>query len=71
MGWTRNLPIQPVPDRLVTRAELADEMRVSVSTIDRLKAAGMPHVRFSPGTTRFRLNEAMQWAERTYTEKAA
>jgi predicted DNA-binding transcriptional regulator YafY len=73
MGWVGpdRLPVQAVPDRIVDARELASEMRVSVRTVYRLHKQGMPSIRFSPGCTRFRLNEAMQWAERTYTEKAA
>jgi GrpB-like predicted nucleotidyltransferase (UPF0157 family) len=73
MGWQGpgRLPVQQVPDRLVTRRELAEEMRVGSRTVDRLIADGMPHVRFSPGTVRFRLNQCMTWAEQRYTEKAA
>jgi predicted DNA-binding transcriptional regulator YafY len=74
MGFSHaRLPIQAVPDRLVTRRELADEMRVSVSTVDRLIAAGMPTVRFSPGTVRLWLQQAMMWAAEQHapTRKAA
>lgn len=65
--------IRPVPDELVTRHELAAMMRISVATVDRLRAAGMPCVRFSPGTIRFRAMEAMRWAENRYRhdQKAA
>ena len=74
MGWSHSrLPIQPVPDRLVDARELAGEMQVSVATVYRLKKAGMPHIKFSPGTTRYRLNEAMAWCEEQFTptKKAA
>jgi hypothetical protein len=39
MGWQGpgRLPVQQVPDRLVTRRELAVEMRVGARTVDRLR----------------------------------
>lgn len=66
------LPIQPrpVPDELVTRHELAQAMRVHVSTVDRLKREGMPCVTWGRRLVRFRLHEAMTWAER-HERKAA
>jgi phage terminase Nu1 subunit (DNA packaging protein) len=62
--------LRPVPPELVTRQELAEMMRISVPTVDRLRKAGMPCVRFSPGTVRFRPAEAMAWAENRYSKAA-
>ena len=42
-------------------------MRVSLATVDRLIAAGMPTVRFSPGTVRLWLQQAMMWAAEQHT----
>jgi excisionase family DNA binding protein len=55
--------LRPVPDELVTREELAEIMRVSVPTIDRMKRAGMPAVTWGRRLVRFRVREAMAWAE--------
>lgn len=63
------MTLRPVPDELLTRAELAERMRVSVATVDRLRKDGMPCVRFSPGTIRFRSREAMEWAENRYAQE--
>jgi hypothetical protein len=72
MGFSHTrLPIQPVPDRLVTRRELAEEMRVSLATVDRLIAAGLPTRRFSPGTVRINVREAMEWAAARYEMRKA
>jgi phage terminase Nu1 subunit (DNA packaging protein) len=73
VGWTRNLPIQPVPDRdviglpvredepYVTRAELAEIMGVSVRQVDRLKQRGMPYDNFGMRVVRFRPSTALAW----------
>jgi predicted DNA-binding transcriptional regulator YafY len=63
--------LRPVPDELLTRQELAERMRVSVATVDRLRRLGMPCVRFSPGTVRYRAAEAMMWAERRFSDEKA
>ena len=52
-----------VADGLVTRAELAEIMRVSVPTIDRMRRDGMPSVTWGRRLRRFRPVEAMKWAE--------
>lgn len=61
--------VRPVPDELLTRGELAERMRVSVATVDRLRKLGMPAVKFSPGRVCYRANEAMMWAEQRFSEK--
>jgi excisionase family DNA binding protein len=58
--------LQRVPDELVTREELAEIMRVSVPTIDRMKRAGMPAVTWGRRLVRFRVREAMAWAEQQH-----
>lgn len=55
--------LRTVPDELLTRHELAAEMRVSVATVDRMKAQGMPAVTWGRRLVRFRLREAIAWAE--------
>lgn len=55
--------LRPVPAELVTRQELAEIMRVSVPTIDRMKREGMPSVTWGRRLVRFRVRDAMTWAE--------
>jgi phage terminase Nu1 subunit (DNA packaging protein) len=62
--------LRPVPDELLTRDELAKIMRSSVSTVDRMKADGMPFVPWGRRGVRFRLAEALAFAEQ-YERKAA
>lgn len=50
------------PERYVSRRELAVLMGVSVATIDRLVAAGMPSVTWGRRTRRFRPSTAIAWA---------
>ena len=52
----------PEPERYVTRAELADLMGVSVRTVDRLVAAGMPSVTWGVRARRFKPSVAIAWA---------
>jgi predicted DNA-binding transcriptional regulator YafY len=61
--------LRAAPDELLTRQELAERMRVSVATVDRLRKLGMPAVKFSPGRICYRANEAMMWAENRFSEK--
>lgn len=63
--------LRPIPDELVTRQELAEIMRVSVPTIDRMRAAGMPAVTWGRRLVRFRVREAMAWAEHHHDDRAA
>jgi excisionase family DNA binding protein len=46
----------------VTRQELAALMGVSVRTIDRMVAAGMPSTSWGRRTRRFKASVALQWA---------
>lgn len=55
--------LRVVVDELVTREELAEILKVSVPTIDRMRRAGMPHHRWGRRLVRFRVREAMAWAE--------
>lgn len=55
--------LRSIPDELVTRDELAAILRVSVPTIDRMRRAGMPCHRWGRRLIRFRVNEAVRWAE--------
>ena len=56
-------PLRPIRGELVTREELAEIMRVSVPTIDRMRRAGMPAVTWGRRLVRFRVNDAIAWAE--------
>jgi hypothetical protein len=38
-------------------------MRVSLATVDRQIAAGLPTLRFSPGRVLIRWNDAVEWCE--------
>jgi excisionase family DNA binding protein len=53
----------PGAEQLVTREELAEILRVSVPTIDRMRRDGIPHHRWGRRLVRFRVAEAMAWAE--------
>lgn len=55
--------MRPVPDELLTRRELAEAMRVSLRTVDAMRAEGMPAVSWGRRLIRFRLRDAMEWAE--------
>lgn len=55
--------LHPVPAELVTRQELAEIMRVSVRTVDAMRHDGMPCVTWGRRLVRFRVQEALQWAE--------
>jgi phage terminase Nu1 subunit (DNA packaging protein) len=54
--------LHAVPDQLVTRQELAEIMRVSVPTVDRMRREGMPCVTWGRRLIRFRVSEALRWA---------
>jgi len=53
---------EAMPERYVSRSELARVMGVSVATIDRLVAEGMPSVTWGRRTRRFRPSLALPWA---------
>jgi hypothetical protein len=55
---------------IVTRDELARILRVSVSTIDRMHRDGMPAVTWGRRLVRFRLSQALAWAEQRDHEAA-
>lgn len=50
------------PERYVSRAELARIMGVSVATVDRMVAEGMPSVTWGRRTRRFKPSAAIDWA---------
>lgn len=50
------------PEPYVARAELAAIMGVSVATVDRMVADGMPSVPWGRRTRRFRPSTAISWA---------
>jgi phage terminase Nu1 subunit (DNA packaging protein) len=51
-----------VPERYVTRAQLAEMMGVHVNTIDRLVRDGMPSETWGVRARRFRPSVAIAWA---------
>ena len=53
---------QRTGERYVDRRQLALMMGVSVATIDRMVAKGMPSVTWGRRTRRFRPSAAMSWA---------
>lgn len=56
--WIAPKPIEPY----VSRCELARLMGVSVATVDRMVAEGMPSVTWGRRTRRFRPSVAIAWA---------
>jgi phage terminase Nu1 subunit (DNA packaging protein) len=56
--WLAPKPIEPY----VSRCELARLMGVSVATVDRMVADGMPSVTWGRRTRRFRPSVAIAWA---------
>jgi hypothetical protein len=54
--------LQLVGERYVSRLELAGIMGVSLATVDRMVAEGMPSVTWGRRTRRFRASEAISWA---------
>lgn len=62
---------RPVPDEFLTRVELAEMMRCHVSTVDRMKADGMPYVPWGRRGVRFRLRDALTFAEQYHHREAA
>jgi phage terminase Nu1 subunit (DNA packaging protein) len=59
--WLAQKPIEPY----VSRCELALLMGVSVATVDRMVAEGMPSVTWGRRTRRFRPSVAIAWEERS------
>jgi phage terminase Nu1 subunit (DNA packaging protein) len=51
-----------MPERYLGRIELAQLMGVSIATVDRLVAEGMPSVTWGRRTRRFRPSAAISWA---------
>lgn len=61
MAVVTGLPA-PETERYVDRRGLADLMGVSVATVDRMVRAGMPSVKWSARTRRFKPSVALAWA---------
>lgn len=61
---TENVTALPVreSERYVSRAELADLMGVSLTTIDRMVSEGLPSETWGRRTRRFRPSLAIAWA---------
>lgn len=47
--------------KLLTRQELANVLQVSLRTIDKLKADGMPSIKITSTTVRFELGAVLDW----------
>jgi excisionase family DNA binding protein len=54
--------VREVPPELATRQEMADLMRVSVPTLDRMIRSGMPVVRWGRRLVRVPVADALRWA---------
>jgi hypothetical protein len=54
--------VNPPPEPYVTRAELALLMAVSITTIDRMVAEGMPSETWGRRSRRFLPSAAIAWA---------
>jgi phage terminase Nu1 subunit (DNA packaging protein) len=52
----------PAGERYVSRRELAGMMGVSLATVDRMVAEGMPSVTWGRRTRRFSASQAISWA---------
>lgn len=63
------LPV-PEPERYVTRLELARIMGVSVPSVDRMVAQGMPSETWGQRSRRFKPSVAIAWARTRRTEAA-
>jgi excisionase family DNA binding protein len=50
-------------ERYLSRAQMAELMGVSLATLDRMVAGGMPSVTWGRRTRRFRPSAAIAWAE--------
>jgi hypothetical protein len=50
------------PERYISRTELAATMGLSLATVDRMVAEGMPSVTWGRRTRRFRPSAAISWA---------
>jgi phage terminase Nu1 subunit (DNA packaging protein) len=55
------MSLRSVPSELVSREELASRMGVCVKTVDRMRASGMPSVRWGRRLRRFDPDAAMAW----------
>lgn len=65
-GEARRLLVEEIyaqPEQYVTRQELAEMMRVSVPTIDRMRREGMPSINWGRRLVRFIPSEAIGWAQ--------
>jgi predicted DNA-binding transcriptional regulator AlpA len=60
-GSVHGLPVS-TDERYVTRAELAEMMAVSVSTVDRFVRDGMPSETWGTRSRRFLPSRALAWA---------
>lgn len=55
--------LRPRTGEALTRVELADELRVSVSSIRRWEEQGMPFLRWGPRLRRYVLSDVRNWLD--------
>lgn len=53
---------------MLTKKELAEELRISIPTIDRQLKLGMPHVNIGKAV-RFELDEVVKWLKEKSNEE--
>ncbi len=46
---------------MITKKELAEEIKVTERTVDRYRSKGMPCIVLPSGTIRFELEKVMRW----------
>jgi len=46
---------------MITKKELAQQLKISVPTVDRNMAKGMPYIKLPTGAVRFELENVMKW----------
>jgi phage terminase Nu1 subunit (DNA packaging protein) len=57
------VPLRAEQDAYLTRRQLAEHMQVSLRTVDAWRAEGMPCHSWGRRLVRYRLREALAWAE--------
>jgi phage terminase Nu1 subunit (DNA packaging protein) len=63
-------PVREV-EPLVTKTQLVDVLGVSEDTIDEMRKAGMPCIRWGRRLIRFRASDCLAWFEEHGREEAA
>jgi phage terminase Nu1 subunit (DNA packaging protein) len=55
---------------LLSRRSLAERLECSVDSVDRMRAAGMPSLRWGRQLVRFRYSDVIRWIEGQHEEAA-